>query len=365
MGNSVSVIIPNYNQAHYLERLVPAFMRQSLRPSEVLIIDDGSTDDSVSRIQALARQYPEIRLLVNEGNRGVVYSVNRGIREAKGEFLSMYGCDDMPLAGYLEREVALLNRHPRAALCVGNPLFWYEDKSEAQEFRLNWSKTETYFTPDEAALKLRNPMFVHPGSGLVRRERLLEIGGYDPALEAYCDWFAWLVLIFRHGCCYIPAPFQLCSISDNSYLAQMNKDPDRPLKSLATAMRKVLFGEFKDVRPQFETSNVFSGQQDNAVRVFQEDPEIRAGGGYLLIHRALSAWSYRVHGKFESTVARNWYVEKASLSINRNFPLRMRIAHLNTAIRVFAYRHLPQSIRDPLRFLVRRIEGRRLPAQND
>lgn len=365
MGNSVSVIVPNYNQAHYFERLVAAFMRQSLQPAEIVVIDDGSTDDSVARITALAREVPQIRLFVNERNRGVIHSVNRAIHEARGEFLSMYGCDDIPLAGYLERQVALLNKYPRAAACVGNPLFWYEEKNEAHEFKVNWAKTETYFAPNEAAQKLRNSMFVHPGGGLIRRARLLEAGGYDAALEAHCDWFAWIALIFRHGCCYIPAPFQLCCIREASYLAQMNKDSDRSVRALQAAMRKVLLGEFQDVRPQFENSNVFSVHQDLAARAFQEDAEIRAAGGYMLIHRALSAWSERLHGRFTTTSQKTWYVEQQDLSISNNFPLRKRISLINTAVRVFAYRRLPKSIRDPLRLLVHRIEGRHSPASND
>jgi glycosyltransferase involved in cell wall biosynthesis len=365
MGNSVTVIVPNYNQAHDFTRLVSAFMRQSLPPAEILVIDDGSTDDSVTRISELARTVPQIRLLINERNMGVVHSVNRGIREARGEFLSMYGCDDVPLQGYLEREVALLNRHPVAAVCVGNPLFWYEELREAKELRIAWSASETYLSADEAAFALRRPMFVHPGGGLVRRDRLLEIGGYDSALEAYCDWFAWLALIFRYGCCYVPATFQLCCIRQSSYLAQMNKNQDRAIRAANTAMRKVLFGDFQDVRQHFETSNAFSSLGEKVVRAFEADAEIREAGGHRLIHRALATWSENAHGIFRKSRERNWYVE-ADLTISQRFPLRTRLRHFNTALRIFVYhRLLPRSVRDRLRALIRRVEGRPMPAQNE
>lgn len=365
MRESISVVIPNYNQAHFLDRQVPAFLRQSRPPDEILVIDDGSTDDSVAHISALARKYPQVRLVVNEVNCGVINSVNRGIQEARGELLSMFGCDDVPLQGYLEQSAAMMEKHPQAAACVGNPLFWYEHADMAEEIEVQWASSSTFFPPDEAARKLRVPMYIHTGGGLVRRSRLREIGGYDPALEAYADWFAWLTLIFRHGCCYIPSPFQLYCVRSSSYLATMGKDDYRIIKALRAAMRKVLFGECRDVMPEFVTSSAFSVGRENAVLAVSGDPDLLANDGKLLIQKALADSEKGRSDDHANARVRFWYANPATFSLETKTPFKVRIRRIYSETRHLANRTLPKSLRDRFRSLMHRLEGRKPRASKD
>ena len=80
---SLTAIIPNYNHGQFLARAILALQSQDPAPSEILIIDDASTDESVSVIQRLATSCPSIRFLRNECNSGTVPSQNRGISESE------------------------------------------------------------------------------------------------------------------------------------------------------------------------------------------------------------------------------------------------------------------------------------------
>lgn len=314
MASRVTVLIPNYNQAALIPRVVGAFMKQSRLPDEILIIDDGSTDDSVSVLEQLSRQFPCVRYLKNEHNLGVVHSVNRGIEHAQGDYLCMYGCDDIPLQGLILEASSMLDAHPEAALCIGNPTFWPEGTTHAYEWNCNWAAGSAYLKPSEVAYRLRAPQFIHPGSGLIRKTHLQSIGGYNPELEAFTDWFAWVTLMFRHGCCYIPKPFQLCSIRDDSYLATVISDRTRKTLATRKILKALLTPEYRDVYPHFVLSNVISLLGETAVEVMLDDPDLQNHQAMLLILRAIKNWD---SDDFTQPARIPWKVDLGNASLSK------------------------------------------------
>ena len=76
---TLSVVVTNYNHARYLPTALRCILGQSVQPLEVLVIDDGSTDNSIVVIEEIARREPLVNLLPNERNRGVAYTFNRGL----------------------------------------------------------------------------------------------------------------------------------------------------------------------------------------------------------------------------------------------------------------------------------------------
>src|SRR5882762_4120912 len=114
---SLSICIPNYNHGQYLPAAVNAILRQSVQPAEVVIIDDGSTDNSVQILQALAAKHPVIRFFQNEKNQGAVYTINRGIDLATSEYVFLAAADDEIMPGFLEKSLRVLAKYPQAGLC--------------------------------------------------------------------------------------------------------------------------------------------------------------------------------------------------------------------------------------------------------
>ncbi|MGB8512842.1 MAG: glycosyltransferase family A protein, partial [Pseudolabrys sp.] len=116
---SLTAIIPNYNHGRFLARAILALQSQDPAPSEILIIDDASTDDSVSVIQRLATSCPSIRFLRTESNLGTVPSQNRGISESQSKYVYLAAADDMVYPGFFSKALAMLEKYPEAAFVCG------------------------------------------------------------------------------------------------------------------------------------------------------------------------------------------------------------------------------------------------------
>lgn len=107
--------MPVYNGEKYLEEAISNVLRQTFTDYELLIIDDGSTDSSVEIIQSI--KDPRIRLIRNGKNRGVAYTRNVGLKEAKGEYLAWMDCDDLIEPNRLEVQINYLRENLEVGIC--------------------------------------------------------------------------------------------------------------------------------------------------------------------------------------------------------------------------------------------------------
>ncbi|QEC51987.1 cellulose synthase/poly-beta-1,6-N-acetylglucosamine synthase-like glycosyltransferase [Anseongella ginsenosidimutans] len=115
---AVTVFMAVYNGAAWLKEAIDSILTQSFADLELLIIDDGSTDGSRAIIERCGDR--RIRLLLNEQNKGIVYTRNRGIREARGKFIAILDSDDIAMPGRIERQYKHLRAHPDLAICGGH-----------------------------------------------------------------------------------------------------------------------------------------------------------------------------------------------------------------------------------------------------
>ena len=110
----VTVVIPCYNQAHFLGEAIGSVLNQSYRNFEIIVVDDGSTDNT----SEVASHYEEVRL-VRQENRGLAGARNRGLGEANGEFLVFLDADDRLLPGALEAGLGRFEANPECAFVSG------------------------------------------------------------------------------------------------------------------------------------------------------------------------------------------------------------------------------------------------------
>jgi glycosyltransferase involved in cell wall biosynthesis len=111
----VTVLMPVYNGARFLAEAMESILGQTFADFEFLIINDGSTDDSLEIIHS----FQDLRInQVNNGrNMGLIYTLNRGIDLAQGEYIARMDCDDISLPKRLERQVAFMDQHPEMGVC--------------------------------------------------------------------------------------------------------------------------------------------------------------------------------------------------------------------------------------------------------
>src|SRR5277367_3518617 len=123
---TVSVLLPNYNHAHFIGTALSALAAQTRPPHEILVIDDASTDDSLAVIESFMDELPQLRILRNPRNLGVNGALNRGLTEARGSHIVSSAADDWLEPEFVARLSEALAAHPEGRVCVSNYVQYYE-----------------------------------------------------------------------------------------------------------------------------------------------------------------------------------------------------------------------------------------------
>ena len=179
----ITVLLPVYNGAEEVRRSAFSILEQTYSNFELLIINDGSTDESSSILDRLTD--PRIKL-IHQTNMGLAATLNRGISLSHGKYIARQDQDDFSYPTRLEKQLAYLEEHPECALLGTRAEIWVGDKATE---RAHDHPSENGVLVFE--LLFNNP-FVH-SSVMLRRDALLEIGGYttDPSRQPPEDYELW------------------------------------------------------------------------------------------------------------------------------------------------------------------------------
>ena len=125
----ISVLVTSYNYGHYLRQTLDSILAQTYKKYEVIIVDDGSTDNSVELIKEYTQRYPNFHLYQHEGgvNKGLPASVKFGVEKAKGEYVAFLESDDHWHKAKLEKVAEMINKHPNAVIISNNVTAFAED----------------------------------------------------------------------------------------------------------------------------------------------------------------------------------------------------------------------------------------------
>lgn len=185
---SISIVIPFYNPGIFLREAIDSMLSQSFADFECILLNDGSTDDSESLI--LSYQDERIRYLKNDRNRGLVFTLNRGLDEARAPLIARMDADDVSLSDRLQVQYDYLKAHPEADLVAavvelidaqGKPLgFWKEDHDHASPASIQ-------------AYLASNNCIAHP-SILARADKLRKLRYREDQGDAedYDLWLRWI-----------------------------------------------------------------------------------------------------------------------------------------------------------------------------
>jgi glycosyltransferase involved in cell wall biosynthesis len=191
-GPTVSVIIIVFNGRAFLREAIDSVLAQTFDDYELLIVDDGSTDDTLAIAEEAARERPErIAVLRHPGgvNRGMSATRNLGVSHAKGEFVAFLDADDVWLPHKLAEQVDLMRHNPSAGLVYGRALIWrsWQTGSEADDFYydLGVEPGRLYEPPRLFLRQLHNVDQTPTTSGTLLRRSLIEaVGGFEPVFQA-------------------------------------------------------------------------------------------------------------------------------------------------------------------------------------
>ncbi|MBA3438405.1 MAG: glycosyltransferase family 2 protein, partial [Pyrinomonadaceae bacterium] len=116
----LSVVVPSYNHAPFIERCLRSIFQQTLAPQELIVIDDGSSDDSPKLIERVLKDCPFACELMVRPNRGLPATLNEGLKRSRRRYFAYLGSDDLWLSEFLQARVALLEARPAAVLGYGH-----------------------------------------------------------------------------------------------------------------------------------------------------------------------------------------------------------------------------------------------------
>src|SRR5215210_774807 len=224
-GGTVSVVIPCYNQAHFLGEAIQSVLSQSYPHFEVVVVDDGSQDDNREVASGYARDDPRVKL-VSQQNSGLAEARNRGLAESVGEYVVFLDSDDCLLPGALEAGVRDLEAHPGCAFVSG------QYRAVAADGSLLWKPYEPPAERD-GYLMLLQYCFGMPAVVMYRRWVFNEVGGFDSSVDAAADWDLYLRVarrfpVHHHG--HVVAEYRQHGTS-------MNQRPGLMLKSTVSVLR--------------------------------------------------------------------------------------------------------------------------------
>ena len=209
---SIAVIIPAYNAASFLAETLESVLRQTLPADEILVIDDGSTDDTA----AIAESFPPPVRVFRRKNARQAASRNFGAAQATSEWIAFQDADDLWEENKLERQMEELARNPAASLCyTGRVKFTME----------NGAMRFGSVIPGPPVSEIANELFHRctflPSTVLMRKSAFLDAGGFRTTFKITEDWDMWLRLLHRgiqFASC--PEPLLLYRMHGSSVSAQ-------------------------------------------------------------------------------------------------------------------------------------------------
>jgi glycosyltransferase involved in cell wall biosynthesis len=299
---SISVVVPTFNHGALLRRAVGALMRQNPAPQEIIIIDDGSTDNSPDVIRLLQASLPCIHAIVHKENKGVVMAMNEGLRLARGDLVYFAAADDFCLPVLFATAEAALRRFRSAAFFCGRVVM-VDGSGRILGFRpfMLPSARPGLLTPADARDRLAVSDHWCVGPAVIyRRDRLLEMGGFNETMGSFTDGFVVRRLALEHGFYFDPAVVVAWQISPQSLSARTALSATDNTKLIARACSLVrttfpidvsgAYAELLDRRLRFNMARLWL--------VFSNGPIDTAGLAQVLrvngLGRAVMHWMGRL-----------------------------------------------------------------------
>lgn len=187
----VSVIIPTYNRADLISETITSALQQTLKDKEVVIVDDGSTDNT----SEVVREFQDRVIYIRQPNSGPAKARNTGIRMAKGRLIAFLDSDDLWLPDKLELQYHAFQQNPNQGL-IYTDVMWFSNG----EIIVPTLREKYQFHTGEVFEKLLFDNWIATSSVLVRKDCLEEAGGFDedPQIMFVEDWNLWIRLARRH-----------------------------------------------------------------------------------------------------------------------------------------------------------------------
>lgn len=212
----VSVILPAYNASNYIREAIESILNQTYNNFELIIINDGSTDNTPRIINTYDDS--RIKLINNEGNKGLIYSLNRGIDVSRGEYIARMDADDISHPFRFAKQIKVMNQNSDIVVCGT-----YINYFGASKGRFSRCHPKQHNEDIKKSLLIRSA-FAHP-TVMIRASILKKYGiRYDENFKSCEDYKLWIDLASYGTFINIPVPLLNYRVSNNQISSKYRKE---------------------------------------------------------------------------------------------------------------------------------------------
>lgn len=262
---TISVVIPSYNHEKYISEAIQSVLDQTYQDFEIVITDDGSSDNSVNLIKEFTD--PRIKLFVFSENKGACLAVNNCIENSTGEFIALLNSDDVFLPNKLETQLNFLNSHPEIGA-----VFSYAKiiNDNSNDFEGEHPYKNIFIQPNRNRFEWLNYFFYngnclcHP-TIFIRRECYKNVGLYDPRFAQLPDFDFWVRLCQKYEIHIIPEELICFRVRDNEANASGNRLENH---IRATAELPQIYNNFLSVEVVSHLTEIFP--EINQIEIFND-----------------------------------------------------------------------------------------------
>lgn len=215
---AVSVIVPNYNHARFLDERLTSILNQSYKDFELIFLDDASSDNSIDVFRKYS-SHNNVRAILNDRNSGSTFRQwNRGVQAATGRYVWIAESDDVADPQFLEKLVPILERNPHAGIAYCNSIVIDErgekkytvDRWAVSVNANRWAHDYLNSGAEECRRYLICRNTIPNASAVVFRKSIYEQCGYANETMTRCgDWWVWVQMLFLSDIAYVATPLNL------------------------------------------------------------------------------------------------------------------------------------------------------------
>lgn len=192
---NISLVIPSYNRCTLLKRALQSVFMQSIPPQEVIVVDDGSTDQTA---QMLQQEYPQVKT-ITQNNKGVSAARNKGVQLAQGDWIAFLDSDDTWVAEKLACQISALQAAPELRVCHTEEI-WIRNGVRVNAMNKHNKKGGWIF---QHCLPL---CVMSPSAIMIHRSVFEDIGLFDEGLPACEDYDLWLRISAKYPVLFLQQP---------------------------------------------------------------------------------------------------------------------------------------------------------------
>lgn len=279
MNSLVSVIIPAYNCGKYLKEAVDSVLNQTYKNVEIIIIDDGSTDDT----QKVAEEFSKKVIYHRQPHRGAASARNEGIKRASGDFIAFLDADDVWLKEKVARQVMYFEKNPEVGLVYTD---LYRLDAGSNRIISKWSDV----FPVKEGFVFRDLIernFIQTSAVMIKKKVVDEIGFFDEEFKAYEDIDYWVRVAEKFKIGYIPEPLVIYRMFPESLSKKGLWMAEGRLKVFKKHAHKIQDERWQkrvlaDIYSEFMVAHYLNSNMKEARRyfymAFSQDPKILLRG---------------------------------------------------------------------------------------